>query len=456
MKTPNVSIKDVLGKLSFLKNNLGLLVPIFIAVVAVLLFIPTRILRGKLQNTIQQQSLQPGNEIRSLSAQVREAARAAAMEQYISAYAKDANEIELQMKHTTERELLSYELFPDTNETSALLFERFAQKYMASIDAMLKSLDAATPPTDNEIDAALASAPRSPLGMRGAPGAYDGGYGAYGGMPSPMTPQMGSTPGSGQRRAFRVMTEMDRKIVEKICVDKARGAKVYAGPVELEGYTYWSDWKFEDRDKAYRDCWYWQVGYWILEDVVTTIRETNKNSDSILTSPVKRLMNANFTLQRSRASGGGRGRRVIRKDAKVSPSYVTKAKDAMTIPCTGRYSSDQIDVVHFNVRVVVGADDVMPFMQELCSAKEHKFRGFYGDLPEQTYKHNQITILESSVAPVNKDTYEHNLYRYGDDAVVELDLICEYIFNVAAYDKIQPKLVKEDIDAAMNATTNKK
>jgi hypothetical protein len=108
-------------------------------------------------------------------------------------------------------------------------------------------------------------------------------------------------------------------------------------------------------------------------------------------------MNASFTLQRSRPSGGGRGRRMARRGEKLAPSYVTSAKDAMTNPCTGRFCSEELDVVHFNVVVVVGADDVMPFMQELCRARTHKFRGFYGDLPEQTYKHNQITILESNV-----------------------------------------------------------
>ena len=40
MKAPNVNIKDVLKKLSFLKNNLALLVPIVITLVALLLLIP--------------------------------------------------------------------------------------------------------------------------------------------------------------------------------------------------------------------------------------------------------------------------------------------------------------------------------------------------------------------------------------------------------------------------------
>jgi hypothetical protein len=453
MSKANFNVKDLLGKLSFLKNNLALLVPIVIAVVAVLLFIPTRILRGKLQATIQQQSVQMAGEIRSVASQAREAARMAALEPYMNRYAEDANTIELRIKQATQRELLSYELFPDTNETSVLLFDRFRQKYLAGIEALLVNLRAGAPPTNNEIDAALASAPRSPWQQqRGAGGVYGGAYGAYGGLP--MSSATG-TPGYN-RPIRRPTSEMEEKIIDKMCLTKAREAAVYAGPTDLDGYTYWSEWRFEDRDTALRACWYWQVGYWILEDVATTIRDINKESDSVLTSPVKRLMNAGFALQRSRLSPGGRGRRVARRDAKQGPTYVTSGRDGLVLPCTGRYSTNDLDVVHFNLRVVVGADDVMPFMQELCRAKPHKFRGFYGDLPEQTYKHNQITILESGVAPLDKQGPEHYYYRYGDEAVVELVLTCEYVFDVATYDKIQPKLVKQDIEDAMNAATKKK
>jgi len=50
----NFNIKDLFKKLSFFKNNLALLVPILIAVVALLLFIPTQILGAKLRKTMEQ------------------------------------------------------------------------------------------------------------------------------------------------------------------------------------------------------------------------------------------------------------------------------------------------------------------------------------------------------------------------------------------------------------------
>jgi hypothetical protein len=88
---------------------------------------------------------------------------------------------------------------------------------------------------------------------------------------------------------------------------------------------------------------------------------------------------------------------------------------------------------------------VLPFMQQLCSAKQHKFRGFSGEEQEQVFKHNEITVLESNIRSIERNDTTHNLYRYGEDAVVELDLICEYIFDKKGYEEIKPDSVKESL-----------
>jgi hypothetical protein len=82
----------------------------------------------------------------------------------------------------------------------------------------------------------------------------------------------------------------------------------------------------------------------------------------------------------------------------------------------------------------------------LCAAKPHTFRGFYGKQPEQTFMHNQISVLESSVAPIDKESYLHDMYRYGDLPVVELVLLCEYVFDkTPAFEEIKPQQVKDDL-----------
>jgi hypothetical protein len=444
MAKPNMNPKDFLKKVSFLWSNLSLLVPVLIAVVALLLFIPTRILGGKLRSTIEKTSGQAGRTISSLMNQLDDAARARRLEPYINAYARDANQIEAMMKQTTLRELLSYRIFPDTNERTTLLYEEFSRNYRSGIDEMLRSVKAGAPPTESETTTALRSAPQQSLY-----GSYGGAYGSGPARPSTLPQSQGSY-GRGAGVSSYMMTETQRKIFDTICLDKARSAGVYAGPVDIAGYVYWADWKFEERDAAYKDCWYWQMGYWMAEDVMTTIREMNKGSSSVLDAPVKRLMNVSFVFGRTTGRGlrrPGRGGFRGKKEGE-NPAYVTSAKDGLTNPCTGRSCSEELDVMHFNVRVVVDAKDAMSFMKQLCIAKEHTFRGWKGGDPAQRYLHNQITILESSTAPVDPQDFDHDAYRYGDAPAVELDLICEYLFDKPAYESMKPQQVKDDIISA--------
>lgn len=88
--------------------------------------------------------------------------------------------------------------------------------------------------------------------------------------------------------------------------------------------------------------------------------------------------------------------------------------------------------------------------------KSHKFRGWDGKVQEQVFKHNQITILESKIESINREDIAHERYRYGDDAVVKLDLVCEYIFNQAAYDKVKPESVKESVKQILDEQEKKK
>jgi len=449
MKAPEVNIKDVLKKLSFLKNNLALLVPIVIVIVALLLFIPTRILASRLRETVEKQSVQTGKRVSSLLKDAGSAAQAEQMEAYINAYAADVNQVEQLMAQTVERELLSYHIFPDTNETSIALYEDFGRAYRSGIEAMLERMDSGVCPTDEEIEGALKSAPR-PMIQPGM-GAYGGGEAAYGGMGAygGMSPYGGG--GTGRRSSYRLMGPLQRKIVDQICLDRASRARVYAGPADIAGYAFWDEWKFEDKDKAYKDCWYWQLGYWIIEDVTESVRAINENATSVLDAPVKRLETVDFKMKRNTRRRGGRGGRMARRrtaDDGDHPVYVTDTRDAMTTPCTGRFTNDEkkLDVVQFDARVIVNVDQVVPFMEELCRAKEHKFRGFYGNEPEQTFLHNQISILESSVGPVDKTSRSHDLYRYGDLPVVELDLLCEYVFyRTPAFEEIKPQQVKDEL-----------
>jgi hypothetical protein len=443
MNVPNINIKEILAKLSFLKDNLSLLVAIIIAVVALLMVVPNRLLSARLRGTVEENSIKAGRSIDTLIKDLDPETLKITSPKYVEACAQDANATEQYVEQAMKRELLSYNIFPDVNDRSRQLFERFGQEYRNGIVRMVGALDPGEAPTMTDITSALASAPRAMdstgHGVRYDAGTLMGGAGLYGDR-------------SGQGLfSYESLGETERKIVDQLCLGKAMSAKIYLSPTDVAGYAFWNEWSFTDRDSAYRDCWYWQLGYWIIEDVMTTLGEINQSASNVITAPVKRLMNVNFTFQRAGMSRMRAGRRggVGRAEGE-RPVYVTDILKGLTTPCTARICNDSIDVVHFDVRVVVDATQIVPFMQSLCMAKAHRFYGYpRGDEPERKYEHNQITILESSVVPIEPTDIAHNLYRYGDRPVVELDLICEYVFNkTAAFEFIKPPQVKKDLEEA--------
>jgi len=157
-------------------------------------------------------------------------------------------------------------------------------------------------------------------------------------------------------------------------------------------------------------------------------------------SAVKRVMRAGFETPGKLFSASDKGA------VQENPRYVAKPEDQLTETCTGRFSNSKTDVVHFSIIAVVRAKDVMSFMEELCSVKEHSFKGYTGQGEAAVFKHNQISILESQIRSIDLTSKQHRYYRYGPDLVVEVDLVCEYIFNKSGYEAIKPKIVNSEVE----------
>ena len=394
---------DFIRRLSVIKSYSSLLVPVVIGLVGVLIFMVTLLIGSKFKEEIAKESIPMGRKIRSLIRSAVSSDQWSIEEKYQQAYEEDANQIALLVKQSTQMELLSYKIFPKPKDPSTLIFDEFGRQFRDMVDALIVRVNALDCPTDAELERSLQSS--RPSGSR-----------------------------FGRRRSSKNLSEVDATIRDVLCRAKAESASVYANPADLSGYEFWEEYEYIGMDQAAKDCWQSQLAYWVIEDVIDTIAACNSGSNSVFTSPVKRLMTANFSTSdtRSRSSVG----------VDDKPSYVFSIDGGLTVPCTGRISNDDIDIVHFNVVVVVSTKAVLPFMRELCSAKQHKFRGFFGKAQEQTFEHNQITILESNIGSVDREEETHSLYRYGEDAVVELSLICEYIFNKNSYDEIKPEAVK--------------
>ena len=95
------------------------------------------------------------------------------------------------------------------------------------------------------------------------------------------------------------------RIVEEICQARAKSASVYANPQSVCGYDFWQAYQYVNMDDSIKDCWYWQLGYWIIEDVFSTVRTINAGSNSVFSSPVKRIDRIGFVTPDALVSGGG-------------------------------------------------------------------------------------------------------------------------------------------------------
>ena len=442
------SFKEILQKLSVFKNNLSLLVPVIIVLVSVLIFVPTLLMGRRLREDVQQESIsKAGNRINDLSDSAVSRTQWEKEAALQKEHANDANEIANLAVQSTQRALLSYDIFPEPNTSSTLVFQEFGQRFRTAMDELILRANARDCPTDAELQRGVEdSSARSRLRRGFAPA-------------RPLLPGS-SSPGLPGRSMM--LTDLQRLIVDQMCQERAASISVYVNSADLTGYEYWGDYTYDvNMVEAVEDCWYHQLAYWVIEDVFETINAMNSGYDSVLTAPVKRFLSISFTmgLKRPGSRGGvytGRSRRRLetRKDEADKPIYVLSATEGgLTQSCTGRFSDDHVDVIHFNFAVVVSAKAILPFMQQLCSAKQHQFEGYPdGRQQPQIAKHNQITILEDKIGSLNRDDLTHRLYRYGDDSVVELDLICEYIFNKKGYDSIKPESVKTTLAAAGGTT----
>jgi hypothetical protein len=393
------------------KKHSALLLPIGLAFAAVLLFVPT-ILAGRAVKSQMQESVSLGSKVESLARTTPPATQYKEEQAYQQKHAEDANGITALTRQTSERQLLAYGMFPEPNETSSAIFMNFGKVYRKAIEDMVSGMRARDCPGEAEI----AEVTR---------------YGSTGGGYS-----------SGTDAVSR-----NEAIIERFCKDRAESIPVYASPDIFSGYDFWYNYNYVGRDEAVEDCWKAQVAYWIQKDVVDTIISMDRDSNSVATSPVKRLLGISFS---GSAAADASSRRGLLSGTSDAPRYVLSKTDGiLTVPWTDRVSDADMDVVHFSVSLIVSNSAVERFMKELCSQKTHVFKGWSGKEQPQQFVHNQITILRNSVEPIVRPAAGTvDRYRYGEDGAVQLNLMCEYVFNKAGYAGIKPKLISEQAAAS--------
>lgn len=392
-----ISINIDIAKI--LKKNTAIIIPAAIAIVAVLLFIPTAMMRSKISTNLEQ-SKRLAQEVDSTTNSVISEKQYELVKAYEDLHAQDSNDIHNLAVQTTQRELLSYKIFPEPNETSTQIFNEFRQAYVAAFAKLIKDMNALDAPSDAEI--------KKDAGTSGQNIELD------------------------TKSSSTAADKSNDQIIDIVCKRRSEEIPVYANPQVFSGYGFWDNWEYFGRENAIKDCWYSQLAYWIHSDIVDSINKINKGSASVSQSPVKRLLGIRFGNADGTAGS---------TNATELPQYAVQGGGQLCNALTKRTSGGKLDVVHFSVAVVIRANDALKFMDTLCSEKEHYFAGYKGQLERQKFRHNQITILQSNIESVDSQNAAHIRYRYGQDAVVHLNLVCEYLFNREGYDVIKPKTV---------------
>ena len=403
---------------NLIKKYATLLPPVGMLVLAVLLLLPVLWLGGRVKAQVADSAKQ-AQTIRSLVANVPSRGLPEQMRAYMDQLEKEVGLISDLIRQSSQRELVAWNLFPAPRDSSAQVYNEYGTNYQRAIERRLKEMNALDAPSESEIRQRTGSARTSAGGI--------GGYGAA----------------TTRRTAAR------DPMVDALCIARAESISVYANPASFRWYDFWRNFKYEGAESALRDCWNSQIALWIYDDIVKSIQAMNVGSEKVSTSPVKRLLGVSFSgpvqVGGDRTSGMyGMATAAAGRD---NPNYVTAALPSVFLtqhPWTNRVGGPDYDVVHFAVSVIIDSRHVLGFIRELCSEKEHTFReGFEKDGRIIESRHNQITILQSAVHAVDKDSPVHELYRYGDGAAMQLDLVCEYLLNREGYDQIKPDSIKQ-------------
>ncbi len=407
--------------LDFIKKYLSLIIPGSIVLLAVIILIPTFLIGSSVRKSMED-SLSQGRKVQSMINSVPSKDQFEQEKMYMDQFESEIDQISQFSTQSSQRELISYKIFPTPTDTSIQLFDDFGQDYRNALEELVKSINALDAPSDIELGASRRSG-NTGLGMAG-------GY---------------SRTSSSSR---------DRKedpVLDAICRKRAEMTPVYANPNIFGWYDFWKDYDFNQRgslDLAVEDCWYSQVAYWIYEDIIASVAKMNEGSSKVSDSAVKRIIAVSFSqpVVTAPASSGGSSRS---RGSRVSSDgdlfvYVREGEMPLGVnPWTERVTDEKNDVIHFSFAVILESSKIIPFMRELCSVKDHKFReGFQPDGQLMELRHNQITVLNYNHETVERQDPEHLYYRYGDDPVVRLDLICEYIFSKKGYESIKPESIE--------------
>jgi hypothetical protein len=168
------------------------------------------------------------------------------------------------------------------------------------------------------------------------------------------------------------------------------------------------------------DVWQAQLGYWIQEDVVRAIIETNKsaNAKTVDDAIVKRLIRTAINMEYVTPTGplaiatAGNPSNIAPANQPGQPqdTATTGPPKSFGYTVTGRVCNPSYDVMHFTVTVDADAQRFQTFINNLTRGKF-------------------ITILRVNLRGVDRERIQQtSFYYYGRQPVVRMEIKCEAIF----------------------------
>ncbi len=360
---------------------------------------------------------------------------------------EDAQKVILLARQTSNRPLIYQKVFPKPWEASSkiIYYRNFADAYYKLIDRFIgEYLGGGPRPSPAEEEKIREEYRKTSV---------DGGRG------------MGGAFSMGASRT-RVAETPEAILIDELRRDRAGQINVYVSPDSFCCYDYWKNHDGTGNAEALlMDSWFTQVAAWIEEDVVLSINQVNNRDASVLKNPVKRLIEISFaggpatpsgdrattssartgTSSRQRESLVGRREQgsesylpdyVIRKSSSDSRDEQEVLTGTMTTSMTKRASDEFIDVVHFELAVIVDTTAVIDFINALQSLKHNR-------QDPDLHKRNQISVLEYVLEPVDVEQEIAAGYHYGPASLGVMRIVCEYFFFKSGYEKDKPEPVKQ-------------
>ena len=343
----------------------------------------------------------------------------------------DLSKVEDMIAQTSNRPLLDEKVFPEPGRPIKIFYQRFSDAYIAFIEGLLDRANAGDRPSSRQEQEVLDEYHDRVSAGAGMGGRRRGPANLWGG---------------GRRGSA---SSQEQTLLDDLRLRCAESLGLYACADSFCSYDYWKEQPLYEKDTMLIDSWLTQIAAWIQEDVIASILRMNGDSESVLASPVKRLIEISFSGKHagtavsggsathkssgsssdSRSATGEVSRRVPGSKLKLPDYVVGKEGDSaatftgvMTTPWTGRAGSETVDVVHFELAVVVDSSSINDFIGSLQSATTT-------DGPDGLpIRRNQITVLQMQIEPLDIEAEQTAGYYYGSGSIKVLRLICEYTF----------------------------